>query len=437
MNPQNFLSHPIFQKLSDLRILLDSESAKAKIDVDRTAFFEAFYDFILNRLKSLNPILIREGDLNPSWNELEAGTQQINEFIGNNNDGSLQNAINHFHSAMSATRMLPIVIEIPNYDFAKVIADFQNAVKKGYDQLESINSQVKSDLSSYSEDLVNKQSQLVTFEKRISETELELQNQLSKFRTDFENIQNTSITNLDLDRKKFAELFDNDNRSFAQQFENDTRKYKDIFETELSTYNNEYLNQKNSIKNSSNELVEGTTKEFQAGIDNLNRKLTEANKIVNVIGNVGVTGNYQNIANQNKSNANIWRCIAIGFMALMSGLLIYSIIDLSSTDFNLYKSLVRILAAAVLTYPAIYAARESSKHRALETYNRNLELELASIGPFIEMLDEDKKQKIKEDLVNKYFGNQKEQMKVKEGDEELSLSALDKLVKIITPFLKK
>lgn len=99
--------------------------------------------------------------------------------------------------------------------------------------------------------------------------------------------------------------------------------------------------------------------------------------------------------------------------------------------------MVRILAAAVLTYPAIYASRESSKHRALETYNRNLELELASIGPFIEMLDEDKKQKIKEELVTKYFGNQKDQMNVKEGDDEVSLNALDKIVKIITPFLKK
>jgi hypothetical protein len=153
---------------------------------------------------------------------------------------------------------------------------------------------------------------------------------------------------------------------------------------------------------------------------------------------VGVTGNYQKIANQHKSSANFFRWVALGFMIVMSGLLIYSIIELSNTDFNLYKSLVRILAAAVLTYPAVYAARESSRHRNLETQNRNLELELASIGPFIELLPEDKKQSIKEGLVNKYFGKSThlEGDKKDEGDD-VSISGLEKILKTILPYIKK
>ena len=46
-----------------------------------------------------------------------------------------------------------------------------------------------------------------------------------------------------------------------------------------------------------------------------------------------------------------------------------------------------------------YAARESAKYQNQETMYRSLELEFASLNPFIEFLPEDKKKKIKEELV--------------------------------------
>ncbi|PGH38668.1 MAG: hypothetical protein CRN43_13705 [Candidatus Nephrothrix sp. EaCA] len=164
----------------------------------------------------------------------------------------------------------------------------------------------------------------------------------------------------------------------------------------------------------------------------LKAKLEEARKIVNIVGNIGVTGNYQNIANQNKKTANFFRWVALFFMVVMSLLLIYSIIELSHDGFNLHKSLVRILAASVLVYPAVYAAKESARHRNLEIQNRNLELELASIGPFIEPLSEDKKQKIREDLANKYFGKSHTMFEDKKNDSEgVLVSELEKILKAI------
>src|SRR6185369_98646 len=83
---------------------------------------------------------------------------------------------------------------------------------------------------------------------------------------------------------------------------------------------------------------------FNEKLNELNSKLTEANKIVNIIWNVGVTGNYQKIANENDFTANLLRVGAVFFMVLMSSLLVWSIIDLSKADFDLYKSVARILA---------------------------------------------------------------------------------------------
>ena len=125
--------------------------------------------------------------------------------------------------------------------------------------------------------------------------------------------------------------------------------------------------------------------------------------------------------------------MAIAFMIIFSGLLVWTIIDLSADGFNWTKSLIRLIAAAALSYPATYAARESSKHRRLETINRNAELELASINPFIEILPEAKKQAIKEKLVEKYFGNDRNVLSdnTKEN-EELSIGAFEKILNAVS-----
>lgn len=78
-------------------------------------------------------------------------------------------------------------------------------------------------------------------------------------------------------------------------------------------------------------------------------------------------------------------------MIIMCILLIYTIWDISKASYDITKSIIRIIAALALSYPATYASKESSKFRSLEIKNKSLELELTSLTPFIELLPEDKK----------------------------------------------
>ncbi|MBK1439679.1 hypothetical protein JHJ32_06765 [Parapedobacter sp. ISTM3] len=64
-----------------------------------------------------------------------------------------------------------------------------------------------------------------------------------------------------------------------------------------------------------------------------------------------------------------------------------------------------------------------------------MELELASIGPFIELLPEAKKEAIKEELVKKYFGQQASIHF--DNKDEVSINGLEKILKVILPFVKK
>lgn len=71
-----------------------------------------------------------------------------------------------------------------------------------------------------------------------------------------------------------------------------------------------------------------------------------------------------------------------------------------------WSVLIRLIYAIVITAPAWYAAKESARHRSNADRARQTELELASLGPFIELMDREKKDQILEELTKRYFGNQ-------------------------------
>lgn len=416
MNANEFDNHLVFEKLEQLQTRISEGEVRDKIELDRLNFYDSFYKYISDRLKLTIPILVPAAELNAMAQEIEAGFAQINSFVGNNNVGHLNNADANFNSAMTRVRNLPLPFAKNDFNFSKSISSFEDLVKTKYKLIESENSTLKEELKKIQADLVTKQNEINQISNLLTAKTTEINNLTTNFQTNYNNIQTTASQNIENDRKTFRNEITADRDTYRTEITKD----REVFRKEIN----------DKITN----IETDTTKT----VEHINTKLEEAKKLVNVIGNVGVTGNYQNIANEHKTSANLWRFLAILFMTILSGLLIYAIWDVSSANYDWIKSLIRVLAAAALSYPATYAARESTKHRKLETINRKLELELASLTPFIEMLPEDKKREIKSKLVDKYFGNHFDLAEEKTNkNEELSLGGFEKILKAIIPFLKK
>lgn len=402
MTSDSFETHPIFTRLNSLKEILSNTEEKEKIELDKLSFFQSVYDYINQRINLTIPDLVQKAELDGLSSEINAGVTQINSFLGNNNVGHLTNAVNNFNAAIIRIRSFPIPLAKNDYNFSRKVANFEKTVKSKYKSLEKDNKKIEDGLAGFGTELVNKENQIQKLLDLIDGKELEIQNLTSSFKTDFENIKSTH-----------NQAFQNEKISYRKEIDEE----KKIFKEELNKL-------KESIDDNTTNIV-----------SKLNTKLSEAEKLVNIIGNVGVTGNYQNIANNHKSSADFWRYMAIIFMTIFSALLVWTIVDLSSEGFNWIKSMIRLIAAAALSYPATYAARESSKHRNLETINRNAELELASINPFIENLTEERKQLIKEKLAEKYFGNHRDNDSLDEKVvEELSIPALLKILNAASNF---
>ena len=404
MNSEDFEKHILFEKLEQFEQIISDEDVIKKIELEKLTFFQSVFDYVNQRIKLTIPNIVQEAEIKVIEKEVGAGVAQINAYLGNNNIGHLNNAVNNFNTVLTRVRNLPIAISKDDFDFSKKIASFETTALKKYKSLEKEREALAEEILNFKTDLEKKNKEIERLFKLLSDKEKQIESLNSSFKNDFISI-----------KTKHNQSFENDIKLFRAEFDSDKTKFK-----------NEIDNLKENIDQNTSDLI-----------SDLIRKLEEAKKIVNVISNVGVTGNYQIIANEHKSSANLWRIIAIVFMVVLSILLICTMYDLSSSDFDWKKSLLRIIAAAALSYPATYASKESNKHRKLENINRTAELELASVDAFIEMLDNNKKQAIKEKLVEKYFGNEKaDTFKDEKNDEGLSIPGFEKIINAISNFGK-
>lgn len=142
-------------------------------------------------------------------------------------------------------------------------------------------------------------------------------------------------------------------------------------------------------------------------LDALEERRVEAARIVQVVGNIGATGNYQQIANSEGKQANFWRWATISFFTGGIAVAVATFVKFWGQPFSpetAWSVAIRLLYAVAITAPAWYTARESARHRTNSDRARQTELELASIGPFIELLPEEKKIQIRTELTPLYFG---------------------------------
>ena len=157
-------------------------------------------------------------------------------------------------------------------------------------------------------------------------------------------------------------------------------------------------------------MLQADSKRIQSEqLESLNKSQKEAARIVQVVGNTGLTGNYQKIAEAEGKQADLWRWITIGFFAVGIVIAVVTFVKFLYEPLSpetALSILIRLVFAVAIATPAWYLAKESARHRTNADRARQTELELASLGPFIELMPEEKKNEIREELTRRYFGNQ-------------------------------
>jgi hypothetical protein len=394
MKNTEFSNHAIFDKLKQFETRIHSEEAIKKVDMENLDFYRSTSKYIRSQLDKGITVLIYPNDLNDLHSHIDNSLNQLNAFLGNDNVGHLNNIEAYLYPALRTARGIPVPNIDDDFSYSALVNDLKTVADQKTGEIHSQVQSVKNEIMIIENELSKRETEIQNVSKSVVEKQSQIEGLSQNFQANFDQIRSAENT-------KFEVLRD------------DLKK---------------------NIDTKVKEIDDST----RALLTRLKTKEEEAKKLVNVIGNIGATGNYQSIANAHRDAANRWRTIAIFFMSILSLILIWTIWGVGSDQYDWKMALVRILSALVLTYPATYAVQESTKHRKLENSNRKAELELASINPFIEILDDEKKQQIKERLVDRYFGNNEVNIEKEtdRSDDGVPLKVLDKVVDIFKEIKK-
>jgi len=173
-------------------------------------------------------------------------------------------------------------------------------------------------------------------------------------------------------------------------------------------------------------------------LQEMDERKAEAEKVVGVITDTGMVGGYQRIANLEKRAALFWRTVAFLSLCILVGFAIALFFVSLKDTFKVTPTLTltRGFVAVAVAILAGYAARQADKHERAQRRHRKMELELASIAPYLHKFPEDEARKIKTDLAMKMFAQQeseglKESKKTTNSVMGLAEMALESLQSLI------
>jgi len=184
-----------------------------------------------------------------------------------------------------------------------------------------------------------------------------------------------------------------------QQFEAKAQaQHKETFET---------------VRNTLAETNEQTEEDARQSLIRMAALESKARNIIQIIGNIGVTGNYQNRATAEETNADRWRLATIALFGIGIALATANLVMNFSGSIDLQTLVIRFAIAVTITIPALYTAKESARHRTNADSAKQTELELASLAPFLENLPAEERDRIIASVAPMYFGRPINQHDVK------------------------
>lgn len=442
-------NHQVHSNLQQIRELLTQIEHDAETQADSLEDYNRLsqiFSFIFTTLSNSDPNMVPNPTLTTLANQSQNVIQELANYKSNKNRPHLVNANNHADNMLVQAKTLLMPTNLSDVEglresvgnFRKSAGQFLRYLEEDFQKLRS---QVE-DLSGKGQELSNEISvqkgrldtAITQFQQQFSDSAEKRREEFFRAEKERDDLSKEALASLEEQFEQFSDESKSEIKAFFEITNAERNSYIEKFNQQLNTFEESTKNIADELKATAKKQTESLSVDSEKILSELSEKKKEASNIVQIIGNIGVTGNFQRIANQEKKAADYLRILALILMILMVFAIGLTIFISAKNGFDWKLSLFRIGAALILAIPATYAASESSKHRIAEYRNRQAELELASIDPFLEKMPDDTKHELKAKLTDRFFGC----VNIEEAQsEKVTSSSMFDLIKTVVVNLTK
>ena len=323
------------------------------------------------------PWLISTNSLSNLNSQIEAIRNDLKNYLSSDkNDQHLTDGFNRLEA------ILPYFSEVTIFqtpeDIEKEKEEIKEAVKNNTSRLNEFSSTIDSQKSRVDSVISDIQGQFSQAQEHRSST---FNDFLQDSRKDMEQ-------DLDIQMDHIQERF----KTYANQYGGRFERYQKSFDQQTSEYQSKF-----------DSLFEDYEIFFKERFDEINKMNAEAEKIIGIISMKGLAQGYQKIANNEGKKAFSWNLGSIAAMITVLAFGFFFIVQHEGV-FEWTTLISRIVLTGLGVTLFTYCAKQATNHRNEERRNRKIELELASLDPYLKDLEPKEQKKVKQALVDKYFG---------------------------------
>ena len=394
-------THPIHELLSSLNAAFDQAQEYASgtaSATDALSRVRQIADFVRYLLATIDPILVNPTTLTNLEQQLREIHSQVRNYISNQNEGHLTNANNTADALLAISSQLNAVRTPQDVEHLKdAIVSFRRGVSQHLryvdEEVEPLRSKINAQetrLAELSSEIVNQRNQITSLISEYQSQFSRAQEARASEHAEAMRARQEEHMRVEKERADRFQAGFEERTAAADDYLNQISERRDELEAEVA-----------ALKETHERALQ---RQVNAILEALHEKKGEAERLLNVIGTLGVTSGYQKAANEARRFAIGWQVITLGAMAFLIYFAYHAFLPLVVGDFTWESFAGRVFLSLTIGVLAAYAAHQADKYHRSEQRNRQLELELASLGPYLETLPEDKQQEFKLLMADRTFG---------------------------------
>lgn len=224
-------------------------------------------------------------------------------------------------------------------------------------------------------------------------------------------IENSSILKVTLTDKALSNISNDmqDYRSFKKKLKDTNEKIEELNRTikksldESEIKANTLTKEIESLESIYDSKIKSISVAYEEELKAINDKNAQLDQLLGNAASRVIVSEYADSAKQEKIAAEWLRGGSIFCMAVIIVIAGYSFWESIHQSFDLYNALLRLALVFLLSVPAAYLARESTKHRQQQYTHLQTSLDLKAINPYIASLPEEEQHKIKSEIAQRIF----------------------------------
>jgi len=389
--------HAVMAEIRSLSTQLDESAQRASQDTDATLFFarmRATEAAAVALMNGADPLLVADSVMNGIASNIQSWRNHLSAYTNNGNASNLANAIGHVDSILTLLAQVPTVSR--SRDSLSIFKAYSAAVQSYMEDVESRYAEAKRNASALAIRIEQLESQTSQVTAQVSNTANAQQQQFSQAQeqrlTEFGNAQ----------QQRTAEFI----TATAQQRQaaDEFLKTEDARVSAVAQENQERLEQ---LARDSEDAIAKIDHEYReaagALISDLEDHKKSADDLVGIISERGVTSHYQKVADSARTAMFVWQTITIIGLGALIAAAVFEFLPALRNGWNWGVIAGRLFVTVAVALLAGYAGAEARENQKVMRENRQREMDLAAVGPYLASLPEETRQQFRIKLAERIF----------------------------------